>query len=172
LESRLSEIAKRQFVRQQGFKNVSAASCDYAYSALMFQPRLFAVLVLLAIVLQSAPIFLILAAILWWNVLMAPRNPFDAIYNRVIAGPKRLPPLTPAPAPRRFSQGMAGTILAGAGLSLLAGRIGLAWILEGLVVIALGALVLGRFCLGSYLYYVLRGESGFANRTVPWSRVE
>jgi hypothetical protein len=29
----LSEIAKRQFVRQQGLKNVSAASSDYQYSA-------------------------------------------------------------------------------------------------------------------------------------------
>jgi hypothetical protein len=37
---------------------------------------------------------------------------------------------------------------------------------------ALGALVLGRFCLGSYLYHVLRGETTFANRTLPWSRAE
>jgi hypothetical protein len=40
------------------------------------------------------------------------------------------------------------------------------------VVVALGALVLGRFCLGSYLYHVLRGETTFANRTLPWSRAE
>ena len=62
--------------------------------------------------------------------------------------------------------------MGGAGLAILAGWPGLAWILEGLVVIALGALVLGRFCLGSYLYHVLRGETSFANRTLPWSRAE
>ena len=168
----MSEIAKRQFVRQQGFGDAPAASCGYQYSALMFQPRLLAAVVLLAILLQSAAMFLVLAGILWWNALVAPRNPFDALYNRAIAGPRNLPSLTPAPAPRRFAQGMAGTILGGAGLALLAGWPRLAWILEGLVAVALGALVLGRFCLGSYLYHLLRGEIRFANRTLPWSRAE
>src|SRR5439155_14332945 len=126
----------------------------------------------LAILLQSAAMFLVLAGILWWNVLAFPRNPFDALYNWAIAAPRTLPPLTPAPAPRRFAQGMAATILGGAGLALLAGWPGLAWTLEALVAIALGALVLGRLCVGSYLYHVLRGETSFANRTLPWSRAE
>jgi len=65
----MSEVAKRQFVRQQGFGNATPASCAYQYPALMFQPRLLGVLVLLAILFQSAALFLILAAILWWNVL-------------------------------------------------------------------------------------------------------
>ena len=168
----MSEIAKRQFVRQQGFGDASAAGCAYQYPALMFQPRLLAAVVFLAILLQSAPIFLALGAILWWNALIPRGNPFDALYNRAIAAPRNVPPLTPAPAPRRFAQGMAGTFLVAAGLALLAARPGLAWIFEGLVAVALGALVLGRFCLGSYLYHLLRGETTFANRTLPWSRVE
>jgi hypothetical protein len=168
----MSEIAKRQFIRQQGYGDASAASCAYQYPALMFQPRLLAVVVLLAILLQSAAMFLVLAGILWWNVLVPSRNPFDALYHQAIAAPLQLPRVPPAPAPRRFAQGMAGTILAGAGLALLAARPGLAWILEGLVVVALGALVLGRFCLGSYLYHLLRGETRFANRTLPWSHAE
>jgi hypothetical protein len=168
----LSEIAKRQFVRQQGFGDLPAAACACQYPALMFQPRLLAVLVLLAILLQSAALFLVLAGILWWNVLVAPRNPFDALYNRAIAASRNLPSLTPAPAPRRFAQGMAGTILGGAGLALIAGWPRLAWILEGVVAIALGALALGRFCLGSYFYHLLRGNTRFANRTLPWSRAE
>jgi hypothetical protein len=170
----MSEIAKRHFVRQQGFGDgdVGAASCAHQYSALMLQPRLLVAIILPAILLQSATMFLVLAAILWWNVLIPPRNPFDALYNWAIAAPRNLPQLTPAPAPRRFAQGMAGTILGGAGVALLAGWPRLAWILEGLVAVALGALVLGRFCLGSYLYHLLRGETSFANRTLPWSRAE
>jgi Domain of unknown function (DUF4395) len=168
----LSELAKCQFVRQQGLRDASAASCAYQYPALMFQPRLLAVVVLLAILLQSAVMFLVLGGILWWCALVPARNPFDALYNQVIAAPRKRPPLVPAPAPRRVAQGMAGTILAGAGLALLAARPGLAWTLEALVAVALGALVLGRFCLGSYLYLLLRGEASFANRTLPWSRSE
>ena len=168
----MSEIAKRQFVRQQGLGDASPASCAYQYPALMFQPRLLAAIVLLAILLQSPAMFLVLAGILWWNVLVPSRNPFDALYNRAIAAPRSFPPVPPAPAPRRFSQGMAGTMFAGAGLALVASRPGLAWIFEGLVAVALGALVLGRFCLGSYLYHLVRGKTSFANRTLPWSRVE
>jgi hypothetical protein len=168
----MSEVAKRQFVRQQGFDDAPAADCACQYSALMFQPRLLGVLVLLAILLQSAALFLVLAVILWWNALVPARNPFDAVYNRAIAAPRNLPSPPPAPAPRRFAQGMAGTLLGGAGLALLAGWPRLSWILQGVVAIALAALVFGRFCLGSYLYHLLRGKVGFANRTLPWSRRE
>ncbi len=87
----MSEIAKRQFVRQQGFGDAPPASCAYQYSGLMFQPRLLAAIVLLAILLQSAAMCLVLAGILWWNVLVPQRNPFDALYNRTIAAPRNLP---------------------------------------------------------------------------------
>ena len=115
----MSEVAKRQFVRQQGFDDVPVADCACQHSALMFQPRLLAVFVLLAILLQSAALF-----------------------------------------------------LSGAGLAFLGGWPSLSWILQGVVAIALGALVLGRFCLGSYLYHLLRGDTSFANRTLPWSRAD
>jgi hypothetical protein len=45
----------------------------------------------------------------------------------------------------------------------------LAYTFEGLLLAALGALIVGRFCLGSYLFLLLTGQSGFANRTLPWS---
>jgi Domain of unknown function (DUF4395) len=167
-----SGTAKRQFVRQQGFQDVSAASCTYQYPALMFQPRLLAGAVVLAVLVQSAGMLLVLAGVLWWNALVPARNPCDALYNRAVARPRRLPPLPPAPGPRRFAQGMAGTLLAGAGLALVAGRPIVAWTLEGVLAVALGALVLGRFCLGSYLYHLLRGNASFANRTLPWRRGE
>jgi hypothetical protein len=154
----MSKTAKHQFVRQQGFTDIPAESCGYQYSALMFQPRLLAVLVLLAIALQSAAVFLVLGVVLWWNVLMAPRNPFDAVYNRAIAAPRNLPSLTPAPAPRRFAQAIAGTLLAGAGLALLVGWPRLSWILQGVIALAVGALVFGRFCLGSHIYHLVRGR--------------
>jgi hypothetical protein len=168
----MSDSSRRQFIRQQGFGDPPAESCARQYSALMFQPRAVALLVLVAILLQSATMFLVLAIVLWWCAVVPRRNPFDALYNRAIAAPRNLPSLTSATAPRRFAQGLGGTFMAGAGLALLAGRPGLAWVLEGVVAVALVALVVGRFCLGSYLYHLLRGDVGFANRTLPWRRAE
>ena len=45
----------------------------------------------------------------------------------------------------------------------------LAWALEALLRGALGALIFGRFCLGSYLFLLFTGQIGFANRTLPWA---
>lgn len=168
----MSDIAKQHFVRQQGFSEPSWEACEARYPGLMFQPRVLAGLLLLAAVVQSAAIFLLLASVLLWSAAVPTRNPFEALYNRAIAAPRKLPPLQPAPAPRRFAQGLAGTLLGAAGVALMAGQPVIAWAFEGVVVAALAAMIFGRFCLGSYLYHLLRGQSRFANRTLPWSAPE
>lgn len=164
--------AEQNFVLQQGFRDAAPGACDYQYPALMFQPRLLGVAVLISLVLQAWPLFLALAAILWWNVLVPRLNPFDALYNHLVARPRSLPPLGPAPGPRRFAQGMAATFMLGIGLSLLLGVRPLAWTLEVALVVALGALVFGQFCLGSYIFHLLRGDATFANQTLPWASKE
>ena len=164
--------AEVNFVRQQGFKDASPEACGYQYPALMWQPRVIGALVLVGLVLQAWPYFLALSALLWWNVALPQLNVFDALYSHLVAKPKGLPRLGPAPGPRRFAQAMAGTFMLAIGLSLHLGWNILAWVIEGLLLAALGALIFGRFCLGSYLFLVLRGEAGFANRTLPWTRPE
>jgi len=158
------------FVRQQGFRDAGADACEHQFPALMFQPRIIGVLVVTGLVLQNWLFFLGLSAILWWNVLVPTLNPFDALYNSLIAVPKGLPRLTPAPGPRRFAQGMAATFMLAIGISLLSGWRVVAWTLEGLLVTALAALIFGKFCLGSYIFHLLRHDTEFANRTLPWVR--
>ncbi len=162
--------AKLNFVRQQGFQDASAESCSYQYPALMWQPRAMAVLVLIGLWFQAWPYFLVLSAILWWNVVFPSLNPFDALYNLVVARPQGSPRLTPAPSPRRFAQAIAGTFMLAIGLSLRFNIIYLAWAFEALLLAALSALIFGGFCLGSYLFWIFARQSGFANRTLPWSR--
>ena len=164
--------AELNFVRQQGFPQAQAADCPTQYRALMFQPRVIGILVLIGLVTQSPVLFLALAAILAWNVLLPAWSLFDALYNHLIAIPRGLPRLTPAPAPRRFAQGIACAFMLGIGLSLLANWRVLAWVVEGFLVIALAALVFGKFCLGSYLFLLLRGQRTYAQQTLPWSRAE
>jgi hypothetical protein len=137
----------------------------------MFQPRLVGVIVVIAAIFQSWPAFLVLSAVLWWNVMVPTRNVFDAVYNRFIA-PTTDRKLPPAPAPRRFAQGMAASFMLGIGLCLLAGYDAAAWTLEVFLFVALASLIFGKFCFGSYIYHRMRGDKDYANRTVPWSRNE
>jgi hypothetical protein len=162
-------LAKLNFVRQQGFPDASPEACSYLYPALMWQPRVIGFLVLVGLVFQAAPFFLALATILWWNAILPAFNPFDALYNRLLTKGKGVPQLPPAPAPRRFAQAEAGTVMLAIGLALLCEANLLAYTLEGLVLASLGALIFGRFCQGSYLFLLFTGQSAVANGTLPWS---
>jgi hypothetical protein len=160
--------SKLNFVRQQGFTDASPEACSHLYPALMWQPRAIAILFLVGLVRPTPVYFLALGALLWWNVILPAFNPFDALYNMVAKrrGARRLPL---APAPRRFAQAEAGTVIAAIGLALLGEANLLAYALEGLVLVSLAALIFGRFCQGSYLYLLFTGQSAVANRTFPWS---
>src|SRR5688572_30376239 len=103
--------AKVNFIKQQGFEGASARMCDLQYPALMFQPRAIGVLVLAGVLLQASPLFLTLSAVLWWSAFMPKLNPFDKLYNSLVAAREGRPALTAAPGPRRFAQGMAATFM-------------------------------------------------------------
>jgi hypothetical protein len=164
--------AEVNFVQQQGFRDATSEACAYQYPALMWQPRAIGVLVLLGLALQSWLYFIALGVLLWWNVLLPHLNPFDAAYNYLVARPKGLPRLGSAPGPRRFAQALAGLFMLVIGVSLARGMNVVAWAVEAALVLALAALIFGRFCMGSYLFLVFTGQAGFANRTLPWVRSE
>lgn len=149
--------AQVNFVRQQGFTDASVRTCDFQYPALMFQPRVIGALALVGVMLQAPWLFLALSAVLWWNVAVPTLNPFDRLYDTLVGARRGLPPLPPAPAPRRFSQAIAASFTVVIGASLLAGWTVVAWIF-------------GRFCLGSYVFLLLARNGKLARRTLPWSR--
>ena len=166
----MTSSAELNFVRQQGFLSAPADVATCQYPSLMWQPRVVGILVLAGILFQSALLFAILGAVLVWGVVLPRRNVFDALYNRLVAGPRDRPRLDPAPAPRRFAQGLAATFLLGAAISLTMGWAVAAWTLQAFVVVALAALILGRFCLGSYVFLLLTHRGDLARRTLPWAR--
>ena len=161
---------KRNFILQQGLAEPSPASCPLQYSALLFQPRVIAVVVLAGALLGSRAIFLVLAAILWWSAVFPRWNPFDALYNRVVARKPGGLTLSPAPGPRRFAQGMAGAFALAIGFALIFGWHLTAIVLEVVLMLAVGALVFGSFCLGSFVFHLVLGRVAFARRTLPWAR--
>lgn len=164
-----SYFAKRNFILQQGFELSGQEACPADYEALAFQPRLTVLFLVVALITQSWIIFLALGAVLWWSALMPALNPFDAIYNYTIGSKDGNVSLKPAPRPRRFAQGMAGSFAAAVAVFLLAGLPTVAFVLEALFAAAAAAVAFGRFCLGSFLYHVLKGDAEFALRTLPWT---
>jgi hypothetical protein len=165
------------FMKQQGFPAEPPDACNMHFAGLYFQPRIVFPLILVGITLGwlglhlvGSVIFLVLAAVLSWNAGLPRLNPFELAYNRFRATPRGMPHLDPAPGPRRFAQGMAATLLLGAAIALLVGAPLVSAVLEGLLVVAFAALLFGRFCLGAYVYHLLRGRAAFANATLPWAR--
>ena len=167
--------AVTNFMKQQGFADEPADACDMHFEGLYFQPRIVFPTVIVAILLQlasipwSAGLHLAISAVLWWNTLVPARNPFELAYNRWVARPKGRLELVPSPGPRRMAQGMAAAFNLGAALALVYGMTPLAWVLQAMLVVAFSALLFGRFCLGAYIYHLLKGRVAFANSTLPWA---
>jgi hypothetical protein len=165
-----NEAAERNFVVQQGFVEPEPGGCVRLYGALMFQPRIVMGLVVVGIVSQWALWWAGLGALLWWSAALHRWNPFDALYNRTLGSRPGEARLTPAPAPRRFAQALAGSFSVGIAASLAAGLTGLAWGLEAFFLVAVAALAVGKLCFGSFLFHLLRGRAAFAVATLPWAR--
>src|SRR5438552_2547614 len=130
-------IAKRNFILQQGLEEPTPASCPAQYSALLFQPRIVALVVLVGILLREPFLFLALGVLLLFSALFPRWNPVDALYNRLVAVRPGRFALPPAPAPRRFAQGMAGAFALAVGVSLLLGSRAAAIVLEVFLVLAI-----------------------------------
>jgi hypothetical protein len=111
-----------------------------------------------------------MSGILWWNVLLPRFNAFEIAYNRYLAPRRGGGLLAPAPGPRRFAQGMAAAFMLGAGLAIRFGQPLLGYVFEASLILAFSMLLFGKFCMGAYVFHVLRGEVGFANSTLPWAR--
>jgi hypothetical protein len=164
----MREEVKRNFILQQGFEGPSSAICPRQYSALHFQPRIVLFWIATAVLFQSTLLFAALCAVLWWSALLPKLNPFDTVYNRTFGHRAGAFHLTPAPAPRRTAQAMAGAFALACALLLHFGLFAIAYVVEGVFLAAVLALTLGGFCLGSFVYHLLRGKGAFARQTLPW----
>jgi Domain of unknown function (DUF4395) len=160
---------KCNFILQQGFEAPPPETCARQYSALLFQPRTVLLWVVAGILFQSAPLFAALGAVLWWGALLPKYNPFDALYNQTFgrrAGGFRL---TPSPAPRRAANAMAGTDAMACAMLMHFGLAAAAYVAEGIFLASALALTLSGFCLGSFLYHLMRRKGAFARQTLPWA---
>ncbi len=165
----MRDSAKRNFILQQGFENPAPLSCSLQYSSLQFQPRIVFIWVVAGIVSQSPAVFAALAAVLWWSALFPRLNPFDALYNRTLGRKPGAFRASPAPPPRRTAQTMAGAFALLSALLIYFEYSVAAYAVEAMFLAAILALIFGGFCLGSFVYYLSRGQWKFARQTLPWA---
>jgi Domain of unknown function (DUF4395) len=169
MENELKQfISKRNFILQQGFDDPPKEMSTAQFSALQFQPRIVGSLVLIGVIFQSPSLFLVLSAVLWWSALLPQWNPFDILHNHTLGARPGAVHLKPAPEPRRFAQGMAGTFSLIIGALLLAQWNLAAFLFEAFFLAAVAALLFGHFCFGSFVFHLLHGRASFAKRTLPW----
>lgn len=165
----MKNAMKRNFILQQGFEEPAPAACPIQYSSLQFQPRIVLLFVVAGIVFQSAGVFAVLCALLWWSALLPKLSPFDALYNGTLGRRPGALRLGPAPTPRRVAQTMGGAFALATAWLIHSGPGVAAYGLEGIFLAAVLALTLGGFCLGSFVYHLLRGHGRFARETLPWA---
>lgn len=162
--------SKADFIREQGF---TTAHCDDAlYSALMFQPRAIGGVLALSVIFQNAWVFLALAAVLWWSTVVPSHNPFNWLFNLVMTSRGRNAILLETPPPRRFAQGMAGTVALTIGLALVAGAPRVAWAFEGLFAAAAMSPIVRRVCIPAYLYQLVWPHTSPVQCPPPSRRLE
>lgn len=164
----LARRRRRNFILQQGFCEPDAGGCTAQYAGLQFQPRVILATLAVGTILPSPAIFLGLGAVLWWSALLPELNPFEAVYNATLGRRPGAYRIGRAPAPRRFTQGFAGTWSLAVAALFLGGWTTAAWVAELSLLAAVIVLAVGGFCLGSFLYHVLTGRIDFALRTLPW----
>ena len=162
--------ARRNFILQLGFEEPAPDVAGRQYSALVFQPKVVLIGVVAGILFQSPVIFAALGALLWWSALFPKVNPFNALYNRTIGSRTAGVRLGPSPAPRRGAETEAGAVALTIALLIHAGFSLGAYVVEAIFLAAALAVVIGSFCLGSFVYHLLRGRWRFALQTLPWVR--
>ena len=146
--------SQRQFIRQLGILDPNPD--DTLYQSLMFQPRVVGVIVSAGVLLQSAPLFLLLAAALYWGAVRPDRNVFDTLYNGLVARRRGLPPVPVSLAPRRAAMGQAGTLALIIAVAIATESTLVAWLFEAFLAFAVAGVIFARHCAGACIYYAVQ----------------
>lgn len=162
--------AKYKFMQQQGFPQETAEATNSHFNALLFQPIIVGTSMLIGIITQSATIFFFFSGLLWINTIFPKANSFERLYDISIGKIRGQRKLDPAPPPRRFMQGMAASLMLLSGLTIITGLAVISYITQAFIAIAFSLLLFGKFCVGAYIFHILKGNSQFANQTCPWSK--
>lgn len=136
---------------QQGFYELSEAERQRLDRALKLTPILTALATAAGLALQEPALHLVLAGISATGFLLPAHHPFDLLYNHLLRRLGRRPALPPSPLPRRLAMLVPATLNLAICGALLRGRVELAYLLGGVVILVQALLVARQLCLVSWL---------------------
>ena len=145
---------QRYCLNLQGYSRLSDEAKRQVDLAQRFKPAVCAAVAVVAVVTQSLPVALLGVLLGYWAAFF-PGHPADVVYRGVLQPLLHAPDLGPDPAPRRFACGMAATLLLIGALGWAAGLATVGQIFVGVTALSLLALVVGGFCTGSFVYWLV-----------------
>ena len=155
---RLSAFTKNN-LNKQGFGKLDEGAKSRYALPLRFTPAVAITLIVIGLALQS-PIWLGSMALVALSGALLPNGMLiDLVYNLGVRHLFRAPPLPPTPKPRQFSYLLSTVFLAGSAFSFYYGLSVLGFILGGMVVIGGAILTTTLWCLGSWWYRLIFGQT-------------
>ncbi len=141
---------------KQGFGYLDAAARSRYLLPLRFTPAVATVLIGVALAFQSYVGLGVMALVALSGALFPRGMVFDVAWNLLFRHLWHGPTLPPTPAPRRFSYAVSAALLAGSALALANDAPVLGFALAGVVALGGAVLTTSLWCLGSWLYRVVR----------------
>ncbi len=146
-------------LNEQGFDNFDdTAKCGLVWP-LRFTPAVSIGLIIIGLIWQS-PLYMGVLALIGLSGALLPHGMLiDLIYNFGVRHLFYAPSLPPTPKPRQFSYLISTLFLTGSALSFYYNLPVLGIVLAGLVCIAGTVLITTHWCLGSWFYKLIFGQS-------------
>jgi len=155
----------RGCLTMQGYGALSDEGRKSLWLGIRFAPALCFAGIALGVVLASPVLLAVMAATAFVGGFIAPKHPFDYLYDvalRPLLGGLSVPP---SPAPRRFACQLATPWIVAIAVALLADLTAVAWALAAPLLLVAAVNVATNWCLPSLMYGLLHGRrAGAATR--------
>lgn len=155
----------RGCLTMQGYGELSDRERRSFWLGLRFSPALCLLGIALGTVLASPALLLVMAGTALVGGFIAPKHPFDYLYDLTLRPLLGGPSIPASPPPRRFACQLATPWIAAIGVAFLADTPTVAWVLAVPLLIAAAVVATTNWCLPSFIYGLLhRQRMGAATR--------
>jgi hypothetical protein len=148
----------RSCLTMQGYGSLSDEERRSLWLGLRFSTGLCFAGIALGAALASPALLLAMAVTALIGGFVAPKHPFDYLYDVALRPLLGGPTAPPSPAPRRFACQLAAPWIVAIAVAFLAGAPALAWILAVPLLLVAATVTTTNWCLPSLIYGLLHGR--------------